>query len=368
MSEGAPAARGLRVAIDWHMIGRPLTDDTDVGRYQQVLTTALAVRANPDDDIWALIAWPTAVDRIAPGIGHAGIGHRDMGRRRGDAHQMLARLAPDMSIFSHISPVRTRSPIAVVMHDALFATHHEWLGVHERGRTRAQSARAVRDARLVIAASEVARVDVVSVLDVPPERVHVVAPAPAAAFTRRSGAAARVAAHFGLDRYCMAIGDAGLRANLAHLTGAVACLGERGFQLVSADRAPRGRRGHGVVEGVRYLGPVSDDQRADLLSAARVAACVSFYDGCGIGALEALACGAPLVVSDRGALSEVVGDAALVVPPTVNGIAEGLRAAGDTELADRLRRAGPTRAAQFTHSRMGQTAWSAIRNAEQITG
>jgi hypothetical protein len=367
MSDGTPTARGLRVAVDWHMIGHPKTDDTDVGRYQRALTAALAAQASADDDIWALVAWPTAVDRIAPGIGHAGIGHRDMGRRRGDVHQMLARLRPDLSIFSHVSPVRSAAPIGLVMHDGLFATHREWLGVHERGRTRSQTARAVRDAQLVIVVSESARVDLISVLDISPDRVHVIAPAPAAAFAPRPGAGARIAARFGLDRYCVAIGDTSSRANRASLVDALTRLGDRAMEVISTDRVPRGRGGDQGVEGIRFIGPISDDECADLYAAASFAACVSLYDGCGIGALEALACGVPLIVSDRGALSEVVGDAALVVPPTVNGIAEGVRAIGEPALADRLRDAGPTRASQFTDARMGQAAWEAIRQAVQTT-
>lgn len=363
MTDGPLSTRGLRIVVDWHMIGRPGTDDTDAGRYQQELTTALAAHANPDDDIWALVAWPSAVDRIGPGIGHAGIGHRDVGRRRGDVHQMLARLSPDLSIFSHVSPVRSASPIGLVMHDALFATHREWLGLHERGRTRARTERAVGEARLVMAVSETARVDIVSVLGVSPDHVHVVAPAPGSAYVPQAGAATRVADQFGLNRYCIAIGDVGARANFASLSEAVARIGEPDLELVSMNRPPRGRRGGQRIDGMRFLGPIRDEQRAELLSAARFAACVSLYDGCGIGALEALACGVPLVVSDRGALSEVVGDAALVVPPTVNAIAEGLRAVRDPVLADRLRRAGPARAAQFTRARMGIGAWSAIRRA-----
>ena len=121
----------------------------------------------------------------------------------------------------------------------------------------------------------------------------------------------------------MAIGDTGARGNLTHLAEAVARLGEPGLALVSAQRPPRRRH---EVPGVRFLGPLGDADRADLLAGAQAAAAVSFYDGCGIGALEALACGTPLLVSDRGALGEVVADAAVVVPPSVNAIAEGLRA------------------------------------------
>jgi glycosyltransferase involved in cell wall biosynthesis len=76
----------------------------------------------------------------------------------------------------------------------------------------------------------------------------------------------------------------------------------------------------------------------------------SLEEGFGLPALEGLACGAPVVTSEGSALAEVVGDAALLVPP---GDAEALagafaRVLDDSALRERLRVAGPTRAAEFT--------------------
>jgi glycosyltransferase involved in cell wall biosynthesis len=86
-----------------------------------------------------------------------------------------------------------------------------------------------------------------------------------------------------------------------------------------------------------------------LLRQAAVVAYPSLYEGFGLPALEALACGAALVTTKGSALEEVVGDAALVVPP--NDI-DGLAAAMETLLVDRdtelrLRAAGPRQAAAF---------------------
>ena len=46
----------------------------------------------------------------------------------------------------------------------------------------------------------------------------------------------------------------------------------------------------------------------------------SLMEGFGLTALEAMSCGVPVVVSDRGSLPEVVGDAGLVVAPTVDAV------------------------------------------------
>jgi hypothetical protein len=57
----------------------------------------------------------------------------------------------------------------------------------------------------------------------------------------------------------------------------------------------------------------------------------------------------------------VAGDAAVLVSPSPRGIAEGLRAALDPEVARRLRAAGPERAARYTQQAMGRAAWAAAR-------
>jgi glycosyltransferase involved in cell wall biosynthesis len=72
-------------------------------------------------------------------------------------------------------------------------------------------------------------------------------------------------------------------------------------------------------------------------------------EGFGLTALEAMACGTPVVVSDRGALPEVVAEAGLVVAPDVDAVSGALeRVLSDDDLAARSSAAGRARAVQFT--------------------
>jgi glycosyltransferase involved in cell wall biosynthesis len=75
-----------------------------------------------------------------------------------------------------------------------------------------------------------------------------------------------------------------------------------------------------------------------------------------------MACGTPVIVSDRSSLPEVVGDAGIVVPADQP---EAWRKAlekvvGDTDFAAEQRRRGILRAAQFSWGRSAQLTWRAI--------
>jgi len=114
---------------------------------------------------------------------------------------------------------------------------------------------------------------------------------------------------------------------------------------------------------VTLPGHVSDPSLAALLRGCAAAVVPSLHEGFGLPALEALACGAPLVAARAGNLPALVGDAALLVEP---GSAEGLRAGlsaalGDSVLAATLREAGPHRAAQFSWRRAAEATAAVYR-------
>jgi glycosyltransferase involved in cell wall biosynthesis len=76
----------------------------------------------------------------------------------------------------------------------------------------------------------------------------------------------------------------------------------------------------------------------------------SLFEGFGLPVLEAMACGTPVAASDRGAIAEVCGEAALLFDPgDARAIATAVeRIAQDRQLRERLRADGHARAAQFT--------------------
>ncbi|MHB8670757.1 MAG: glycosyltransferase family 4 protein [Acidimicrobiales bacterium] len=129
---------------------------------------------------------------------------------------------------------------------------------------------------------------------------------------------------------------------------------ERHAELVVVGRPKEGSRVPaaierlGLADAVRFVGGVDDDRLVELYAEAEVAVVPSLYEGFSLPAIEAMACGVPLVATTGGALPEVVGsdgDTALLVPPNDPGalaVALG-RALHDGELRRRLGAAGRKR-------------------------
>jgi glycosyltransferase involved in cell wall biosynthesis len=71
----------------------------------------------------------------------------------------------------------------------------------------------------------------------------------------------------------------------------------------------------GVSDIVHFTGRIANEEFADYYAKATVAVVPSLYEGFGIPAAEAMACGVPLITTSGGALPEVVGNAGMIVPP-----------------------------------------------------
>jgi glycosyltransferase involved in cell wall biosynthesis len=116
---------------------------------------------------------------------------------------------------------------------------------------------------------------------------------------------------------------------------------------------------------IHLTGHVSPNASRELYRAAEAFVYPSWSEGFGLPVLEAMACGAPVVTSTAPALVEVAGDAALLAPPeSVAALERQIeRALEDEPLRERLREAGPRRAAGFTWDRAAAATALALEEA-----
>ncbi len=110
-------------------------------------------------------------------------------------------------------------------------------------------------------------------------------------------------------------------------------------------------------------GYVSSPELGELYRRAGIFAFPSFDEGFGMPVLEAMAWGVPVITSNRSALPEVSGDAAILVDPyRPDEIAAALRSiAEESTLAEELERRGLRRAAEFSWPQAVQTTLDLYR-------
>ena len=94
----------------------------------------------------------------------------------------------------------------------------------------------------------------------------------------------------------------------------------------------------GIADKVRFVNGITTDQMVHYYAEAAIAVVPSVYEGFGLPAGEAMACGVPVVSTDGGALPEVVGDAGLIVPAkNVDALVESIdKLLQDPQLRDTL--------------------------------
>ena len=215
--------------------------------------------------------------------------------------------------------------------------------------------RAVRTGAHVHVVSAHVRDEVIHDLAVPSDRVHHVANGYTAG---PAGNAAGGRSRIGRP-YLLAVGTIEPRKDHVTLVRALArILADRpdGPDLVLAgpegwgsDPLDREVAALGLAPRIHRLGWVTAQVKADLLAGAEALVFPSLYEGFGLPVLEAMGAGVPVVATDIGAVSEVAGDAALLVPTgDADRLAEAvLTAVEDGEERSRLIAAGRTRVDRF---------------------
>jgi glycosyltransferase involved in cell wall biosynthesis len=229
-------------------------------------------------------------------------------------------------------------------------------------------ARGAKRATLILTVSEFSKRDIMETLGVPAERIRVVPEAPPPHYRRILDAQRLRAAreHYGLDeRFVLYVGGLDQRKNVATLIGAFAAVyhetGDLGLRLLVAGNPAQLGSGplfpdwrplaatFGVADQV-LCAPVPEEDLPLLYSAASCFVYPSLYEGFGLPPLEAMACGAPVVCSERTSLPEVVGSAGILVnPEDPDALGAALqRVLVSSELREDLRLRALARVKQFS--------------------
>jgi glycosyltransferase involved in cell wall biosynthesis len=122
----------------------------------------------------------------------------------------------------------------------------------------------------------------------------------------------------------------------------------------------------GLESYIVFTDFVPEDEKPYLIKGAQAFVLPSFWEGFGLDVLSAMAMGVPVVVSDRGSLPEVVGDAGLIVnPDNLESIAQGIIDVLSMKSQDRaiLIKKGYERASSFSWEQTARKTLSVLQSA-----
>jgi glycosyltransferase involved in cell wall biosynthesis len=357
----------MRFAVDAHAIGRHQTGNEV---YIRSLLNAFASQAR-DCEFVAYVSTDTARDFLPAAIRTRRVAANPFRRLGLDLAMRLRQDRPDLLHVQYTAPVGCPTPVVVSVHDVSFLEHPEYFTRDRALQLRWTVRRTVRRAAKVLTGCEFSKQSILRAYrDLDEKKVVVVPYAAAPEFRPLPREAAQAAV---LDRFSVSgpfilnVGDLQPRKNQIGLIRAFArlvraypqikhTLALAGKDTWFAGRVREAARQSGVADRIHFFGFVSDDDLLRLYNACDLFVFPSFYEGFGLPALEAMACGRAVVCSSDSALPEVVDGAAILADPySVDEIA---RAMADlllnSELRTRMERLGLRRAALFNWQNTAQ--------------
>ena len=233
-------------------------------------------------------------------------------------------------------------------------------------------AKAVRNAKKIIAISQQTKKDLVKFLKIDPDKIVVIYLGIDTSFrpVKDPKTICLLRAKYGIeDKYLLYVGGVDERKNIGQLIQVFAqlikepewsnyclvCTGEiKNDALFPRLKAQIGQLG--VEQRIRLLGYVPDEDLPALFSASELFVYPSLYEGFGLPVLEAMACGTPVVCSDAPGIAEVAGKAAIFFNPyssdsLMNSIKTVLR---NHELRQTLIQHGFQQAASFPRNEVAK--------------
>ena len=293
------------------------------------------------------------------------------------------------SVYTYF-PIKTSAKVIVTIHDTTAEKYPKLIFPNWSSRMfwKIKVQLAVRKADIIATVSEASKREIVQEFGVSPDKVRVVSDAVGPEFqpVDEPLSSKELLAPYGVntdERFVLYVGGISPHKNLETLVDAHAALirepgmdnvklvlvGDYQDDVFYSCYASLCERiaGHGSSDYVVFTGFVGDDALTHFYSAATAVVMPSFDEGFGLPALEAMACGTPVIASRAGALPEVVGEAGMLFDPSScdelrSHLAQLL---GDSQLLDLMSVKALERAKTFSWE---NSVKSALEAFHEVTG
>jgi glycosyltransferase involved in cell wall biosynthesis len=392
----------VRVGLDATPLLGPRTG---VGRYVAGLAGALAGLAGPEPESVALVPFSWRGTGDLPAAAPAGPRIRH-GRRRAPARLLQAAwgrlpwppvewLSGPVDVFhatNFVAPPTRRAATVITIHDLTYLKYPEMV-TDASARYRHLVPRALGRGAVVCTPTAAVATEVAEEYDLPPERLVVTPLGVDETWRQATPADPAWLAGQGLpDRYLLFVGSQEPRKNLPTLLAAYRALLPARARVVETGptvtegAGPSTRTATTGIPPLVLVGPpgwgatlntdglplgavhtpgyLPEPDLARVVAGAAALVFPSWYEGFGLPALEALACGTPVVAADLPALREVLGDQAeLVAPGDPATLADAIARTLEDPGGEDARAARRARAAGFTWENCAQATLLAYRLA-----
>jgi alpha-1,3-rhamnosyl/mannosyltransferase len=387
MLSTVPAAAPLDIAMGGRSL---LTPRTGIGQYVQHLIRGMGAQGHGVrlfyGTHWASAREAQALRETLPGAAPVPARNRLLSAARRFARDHLPALAryaplleqgrfnagvrgerrPQVYHEPNFIPLRCDAPTVITVHDVSWVRYPDYHPAARLALLGAHFPAALARADRVIVVSDFVRRELLDCFSVEAGKIQVVHNGVSSQFAPQTAAQTRgVLCSHGLQhgQYMIAVGTLEPRKNLTTVLAAHARLPgamQRAYPLVLVgvegwltDGLHASLRTPLEKGTARLLGYVPDADLPTLIAGARTLLYPSVYEGFGLPPLEAMACGVPVIASQAGAVSEVVGDAGLLNEALhVEAFSESMRAVVDDDaLHLRLAQAGQERSRRFSWSR-----------------
>ncbi|MHB9032540.1 MAG: glycosyltransferase family 4 protein [Anaerolineae bacterium] len=323
-----------RVGLNAMLYSRSLTfRSAGVSHYVAGLLDSLP-QADPDTDYYAFVAEPEShLDgwRVVHPVFMKDNPWRRIAWEQLFQTSALRRLKIDLLHAPvYVGPLRASCPVVVTIHDLSHFIYPELFKPAQRAYLQVMTRYTAQRAAAVICDSENTRRDVLRILHIPEQRVHTVLiaagsemqPLPPAVITRFRQERQLP------ERFILSVSTLEPRKNILKLIDAYALIvksnaatpalyigGGKGWYYQAIESRVEKL---GLSNRIHFAGFIPQAELPLWYNAAEIFIYPSIYEGFGLPPLEAMACGTPVITSNRSSLPEVMGDGGVMVDSTVS--------------------------------------------------